>query len=258
MPCCVIAEAGSCHDGRLDRALDLVGLARTIGADAVKFQWTSSAERLCDRRHAPEYRAAYELIAFPRPWLAILQDQAATLGLEFLCTVYLPEDVAVIAPLVARFKIASFEAEDAELRQAMQSHGKPIIVSTGMTRAGQGGGVGADLVLHCVSAYPTPLEELNLACLRAPGCDGLSDHSRHPWTGALAVAAGAHLVEFHMRLEATDPANADYVVARSPAEAAEYVANLRLAERMLGDGVKRVMPSEAPMLRYRVAPGIPR
>src|SRR3989442_13161469 len=168
VPCCVIAEAGSCHDGRLDRALDLVGLARTIGADAVKFQWTSSAERLCDRRHAPEYRAAYELIAFPRPWLAILQDQAATLGLEFLCTVYLPEDVAVIAPLVARFKIASFEAEDAELRQASQSHGKPIIVSTGMTRAGQGGGVGADLVLHCVSAYPTPLEELNLACLRAP------------------------------------------------------------------------------------------
>jgi hypothetical protein len=52
----------------------------------------------------------------------------------------------------------------------------------------------------------------------------------------------------------TDPANADYVVARTPAEALDYVRNIRFAETVMGTGERAAMPCEEPMLRYRVQP----
>ena len=115
-------------------------------------------------------------------------------------------------------------------------------------------------VLACVSVYPCPDAEANLAVLRPsvnefpgqPPYQGYSDHTLHPWTGALAVAAGARVVEFHVRLDDTDPANADFAVARDPLKAAEYVRNIRQAEALLGDGVRGARACEAPMLRYRV------
>ena len=253
----VIAEAAATHDGSLDQALRLVNLARVIGANAVKFQWCSSPERLAERRHAPEYLEVYQMLAFPSIWFPVLKTACTEAGLDFLCTAYLPEDIPVVAPYVARFKVSSFESRDQEF---LSMHyrvdpTKPVIVSTGMH-----GEPGVDdyhfeyTNLHCVSAYPAPLDEMNLAVLRDGGFKGLSDHSRHEWTGALAVAAGAEIIEFHYRLDDTDPGNADYEVAFTPAEAARYVANIRLAERMLGDGVKRMQPSEIPYTKYVVRP----
>jgi sialic acid synthase SpsE len=269
----VVAEAAACHDGDLDKALRLVDLAANIGADACKFQYLSKAEQLCARRRAPEYLAAYRLLELPTEWFPMLLERCKARGLELLMTCYLPEDVAVIAPYVTRFKVASFEATDAHF-VALHAEWpeKPLIISAGMNadlraslhayRAARGCDDARPLptVLHCVSAYPCEVSDLNLACLRYdptrdPGMlmpQGLSDHSRHPWTGALAIAAGARVIEFHCRLEDTAPTNADYVVARPPAEAAEYVRNIRLAESMLGDGTRRVMPSEETLLRYRV------
>lgn len=245
----VIAEAGSCHDGKLDQALRLIEVARDIGADACKFQWLSSAERLCERRHAPDYLDAYRLIEFPREWLATLAAACRTADLEFMCTVYLPEDIPVISPLVKRFKVASFEAEDERFLNQIPG---PVIISLGMNAKALKWPGPTATYLHCVSAYPTPVGEIGLAQLRKWPFSGLSDHTRHPWTGGLAVAAGASVIEFHMRLDDTSQKNADYAVARSHKEAWNYVANIRLAEIMLGDGSKQVMPSEQPMLRYRV------
>ena len=262
----VIAEAAGCHDGDFRKALRLVDVAADVDADAVKFQWVSSPERLAARRRASEYLAAYHILAFSPSWHEDLAWRCAAAGIEYMCTVYLQEDIAVIAPHVQRFKVSSFEAEDVDFVATHFAYWpKPILVSTGMqgetlgrlfgrVAARQRAPVADVRYLHCVSAYPAPLEELCLAVIRRHGLHGLSDHTRHPWTGALAVAAGAEIIEFHVRLDDTLPTNADYQVSRSPAEAREYVANVRLAERMLGDGVKRVMPCEEPMLRYRVTP----
>jgi len=244
----VIAEAASTHDGDYDKALRLIDLASTIGADACKFQWVSRAERLCERRHAPEYLEAYKLIEFPRDWLKGLANYCQIRGVEFMCTVYLPEDIEVIAPYVKRFKVASFESQDKEFMERVPEH---AIVSLGM----DGNPVrwpGATKYLHCVSAYPAPHGEINLWRIRAWPYQGLSDHTRHPWTGGLAVAAGAQIIEFHMRLHDTSVQNTDYLVSRDPEEAREYVANIRTAEIMMGTGEKRVQPSEEPMLKYRV------
>ena len=279
----VIAEAAGCHDGDLGKALRLVDLARAIRADAVKFQWVSQAVRLCERRHAPEYLDAYRLLQFPHEWFSALVARCSARApsscctdligteepsVEFMCTVFLPEDVPVIAPYVTRFKVSSFEAQDGEFIRAHLPYGKPIIGSLGaadiQTQSGRLGYAltrPGDAILHCVAAYPVPWDEINLLAIReiknyswtsAQPLGGLSDHTTHPWTGALAVAAGADIIEFHLRLWDTWEGNADYQVSRNPGEALDYVANIRLAEAMLGDGVKRVQPCEEPMLRYRV------
>lgn len=264
----VIGEAGSCHDGSLEKAIRLVALGASVGADAVKFQWTSSAARLAERRHAPEYLAAYKLIEHPVAWHGELYQACTRAGLEYMTTVYLPEDVAVIAPWVKRFKVASFEAAERSFIEIHKPFKKEVLISLGMGGRPYLGYIydnfnyidGMRLrYLHCVSAYPTPVDQIGLREVRQCNHDcegmwapaGLSDHTVHPWTGALAVAAGAEIIEFHFRLADTDPANADYVVARSPLQAFEYVQNIRLAEKMVGDGIKRIMPCEEKMLKYR-------
>ena len=94
---------------------------------------------------------------------------------------------------------------------------------------------------------------MNLAAIRRGNLNGLSDHSKHPWTGALARTAGAtDFIEFHIRFDDTARDHADFAVARDLCEAAQYIRNIRTAEAIFGDGEKRVMPCEQPMLRYRV------
>jgi N,N'-diacetyllegionaminate synthase len=241
----VIAEAAGTHDGYAERAMQLIDLAKAIDADAVKFQWCSSPQRLAVRRNAHEYVEAYRLLNFPVDWFHSLRARAKDQGLDFLCTVYLPEDVAVVAPFVDKFKVASFEAGDDDFIEAHSRYMKPIIVSAGMGQDPVG-----SRVLHCVSAYPAPVDEMNLS--RLAYMDGLSDHSQHPLTGAFAVCAGADIIEFHFRLQQTSPGNPDFVVARDPLAAKQYVQNIRLAERMMGSGERKIQPSEESNLKYRV------
>ena len=269
----VIAEVAGCHDGDLRKALRLVRLASDVGADAAKFQWVSSPERLARRRRAPEYLAAYRTISFPLHWFPVLAEFCAHAGVEFMCTAYLPEDVEVVAEYVRRFKVSSFEALDAHFVCLHASYRKPLIISAGMgadlqrtlsqyRAAAVAAGRTCELedvhVLHCVSGYPCPPDQLNLAHLwrgwsGAVAFSGLSDHSRGTTSGALAVAAGARIIEFHTRLADTQQGNADFAVARPPKEAREYVQNIRLAERVVGSAAALgPQPSEAEMVRYRV------
>ena len=268
----VIAEAAATHDGSLAKAQELIRLAWRVGADAVKVQWLSKAERLCERRNAPEYLDAYRLLQFPEAWFPDLLARCERHGIELMATCYLPEDIHVVARYVKRFKISSFEATDAHF-VALHAEWpeKPLIISAGMgaslrrsldsyTHAMIGRAVPQWTALHCVSAYPCPADQIGLRMLRynstpfhwADRRNGLSDHTRHPWTGALAVAAGAEVIEFHCRLDDTDPRNADYEVARTPEESRVYVENIRAAEAMIGDGVTRVQEAEREMTRYRV------
>jgi N,N'-diacetyllegionaminate synthase len=268
----VIAEVGSCHDGQLKKALQLVEAARESGADAAKFQFWSNPDRLADRRNVPaHYREIYHRYQMIPSWLPVLKEACDarspwTAGLrriELMATTYLPEDIYVVAPFVDRFKVASFEAAD---KSFIWSHpgDKPIIVSLGMAdeipEHLQDGSRRVQL-LHCVSAYPAPVDAMNLAVFHdhGPSYDpepspflGLSDHSRHTWMGALAAVAGAQIIEAHIRLESTSPENPDYATAFTPAEFAEYVRNIRFAEQVMGTGEKRLQPCELEMSAYRV------
>jgi N-acetylneuraminate synthase len=199
----VIGEAGSCHDGDFAKAVALIDVAKKAGADACKFQYWSDAARLAARRHAGEYLAVYERYAVPVAWLAKLKAECDARGIEFMCTVYLPEDIEIIAPWVKRFKIASFEAGDRDFFGAHLVHRKPIIVSVGMADGytvndfyHEEKALRSDRtvdIMHCTSSYPAPLHDANLKVLRWP-YTGFSDHTKYVLTGAFAVCAGATIL----------------------------------------------------------------
>lgn len=257
----VIAEAGSCHDGDLDRALALVDAAADAGADACKFQFWSDPDALADRRRAlPSHREAYRRYRVPAFWLPVLHTRCGRRGIDFMATAYLPEDVATVAPLVARFKIASFEADARDLIEAHAPYAgeRRLVVSLGMGAHGAvppGWAAGAVDWLLCVSAYPAPADALNLARLRAGVYAGLSDHTDPSltWTGALAVAAGARILEAHLRLVDTDPRNPDAPHAMTPPQLYEYARHVRFAERCAGDPDEAgAHESEREMAAYKV------
>lgn len=280
----VIAEAGSCHDCSIDKAQHLIELAKEAGADAVKFQYWSSAERLARRRRAESYLPVYQKYRLPEHWLAALKAYADDVGIEFMCTSYLPEDVWRVAEYCQRLKIASFEANDPELlvaHVAPLNAGREVYVSCGMgaraapiedwlVRGYTGTAAPRVVLLHCVSAYPAPIDQLQLVKIRrsqswarlgsCPPIGGLlagfSDHSEadHTWTGALAVAAGACVLERHVRREDGDPSNPDYPHAMNPRAFREYVRHVRFAETVVGAADEHVSgagPAEAAMMEFR-------
>lgn len=270
----IIAEAGSCHDGDFHIATDLTALARDCGAQAIKWQYWSDHNRLADRRRVPQvYRDFYRHYAVPLRWLPELYDIAEAAGLDFMATAFLPEDVAVVAPFVKHFKVASFEASARDLLAAhveflkddiQSGRNRNVIVSRGMGHI-----VDADIdsgipwryydrlkFLLCTSAYPAPVDQLNLRRLQEcemEAIDGLSDHSDPTltWTGALAVAAGARIIEAHIRHHRTNLANPDAPHAMSAPQFRDYVRHIRFTEIVLGDGEVKAQPSEGPMMAYR-------
>lgn len=264
----VIAELGGCHDGRLHEMLAGVRQAKSCGADAIKLQWTSDPVKMANRRgkaredgYADIYRT---LLSWPKSWHERVSSYARSLGIDYMCTVYLPEDVAVVAPWVSKFKISSFEALDDAMVESHLHYDKQIVLSTGMLdHLGVMGNAAFEkmtrdkvAVLQCVSAYPAPLESLNLCVLWNKYYDGLSDHTEpdFTWTGALAVAAGATIIEAHMRVPQTSTDNPDYPHAMDARQLEDYIRHIRFAETCVGGGPKRVHKSEQPMAKYQVEP----
>lgn len=271
MPAYVIAEAGSCHDGSLQKAQQLIKEAKDTGADAVKFQFYSDPERLADRRCVPAtYREVYRKYQIPSDWLPALHERAGVCGIDFMCTAYLPEDVIAIAPHVRHFKIASFENDALDLLEAHRPHLRDdesskrfVLISLGLhgtsplaryrSSSQWYDFVGRLKLLHCVSAYPAPAWALGLSRIRR-GLDGFSDHSDPDltWTGALAVASGAEFVEAHLRLYETHPQNPDAPHAMTPQQFADYVQHIRFAETCLTTMPDAVERAEAAMAQYKV------
>lgn len=258
-PTFVIGEMGSTHDRNFSNACRLIEIAKDAGCNAVKAQYWSSAERMAERRRAQDYLDIYKRYQIPAGWLPNLRQYADRVGIELMCTSYLPEDVGLVAQYVQRFKIASFESSDLAFVKAHRRFNLPVICSVGMLSAFDAMLLApyVDTVLHCVSAYPTPSTEANLNAiislrqqLQVPV--GYSDHTGLELTGALAVMVGAVALEVHFALDTTDPLNPDVACALSPASLRHYVRNVRLAEAMAGDGEKRQMECEAPMAKYKV------
>jgi sialic acid synthase SpsE len=200
----------------------------------------------------------------PLDWLPILRDQAHGCGLQFMCSVFLPEAVPLVAPFVDWLKIASFECLDWELVESAAHTAKPLMMSTGMTDArelnllcGVRDRVGEQVrLLHCISEYPCSPEHLHLDVIEAYGLDGLSEHTTSIFTGAIVVARCPQvgIIERHVRLDDTDPANPDYAPALNPADYRRYVSGVREAEAIQNERRQRKQrnPAEDWARQYRV------
>jgi len=212
-----VAEVSSNHSQDLRRALAFVDCAADIGCDAVKFQLFRvrelfAPEALARHTHL-RAREAWEL---PPAFLGPLAERCSLRGVEFSCTPFYLDAVGELRPFVAFYKVASYELLWHELIVACARTGKPLVLSTGMATVEEIAGAVQvareaecrDLtLLHCVSGYPTPLAECNLAALETLrsrfGCAvGWSDHSVLPGVIHRAVHRwGASMVEFHLDLD---------------------------------------------------------
>ncbi|MCX5742127.1 MAG: pseudaminic acid synthase [Proteobacteria bacterium] len=264
----VIAELSANHLGSLERALAIVDAAADAGCDALKLQ-TFTPESMTlesDRRgftleSGPwQGRSLWDLYGeamTPWAWHQPIFAHGAARGLIVFSTPFDEEAVARLDQLGApAFKIASFELVDLELIAACARTGKPLVMSTGMASdaevveavtTARAHGATEIALLHCVSGYPTPVEDTNLRrldALAAHGCVlGLSDHSPGAIVPIAAVARGATIIEKHLTLRRAD-GGPDAGFSLEPAEMAEVVRGCRMAWGALGDGSARRPKSE--------------
>ncbi|MEA3371523.1 MAG: pseudaminic acid synthase [Campylobacterota bacterium] len=223
----VIAELSANHDGDINRALKIVEMAKSCGADAVKLQ-TYRPDTITLNSNSPEFqiegglwdgRTLYELYEeahLPWEWHAPLFDYAKKLGIIIFSSPFDSTAVDLLESLNApAYKIASCEVIDLPLIKYVASTGKPMIISTGMANADEiqeaidtalEGGCKELAILHCVSGYPAPPEDYNLKTLQDMQqhfglVTGLSDHTLDNTTAIASVALGASIIEKHVTLD---------------------------------------------------------
>jgi sialic acid synthase SpsE len=248
----VIAEIGSTWELDLEKLKRLARAIKDCGADGMKLQWTSSGIAMAKRRGLGNDAAEmyYKWLQYDPALLIEAKEIADSVGLEFMCTVYLTQDIPVIAPLVSRFKVSAFESGWYEFVMAHpRDRGMMVSFNSNPQRY-----TNYQNSLYCVSKYPTPLEELHFYDKfghQGGKYDGWSDHTTNILTGAAAVAAGAEIIESHVRLQfGTPDSNPDYghslccdayqfeegkrpVAMDNHSNYAQYVKNIRTVEKML-------------------------
>ena len=268
-PVWVIAEAGVNHNGDLALARRLVEAAAAAGADAVKFQTFRSAALVTAAAPKAAYqtratasgesqRAMLQALELDVAAHAELRDHARKHGLTFFSSPFDEASADLLASLdVEAFKVPSGEIVNLPYLRHLARFGKPLVISTGMATLDEVGlaldtvreaGDPAVAVLHCVSAYPAPVAEMNLRAMdtlreRFGRPVGLSDHSLGITVALAAVARGATVLEKHLTLDRSLP-GPDHAASLDPADFAALVAGVREIEAALGDGDKRPMPSE--------------
>ena len=246
MGCLIVAEIGVCHNGSVETALQLVDAAKSAGADAVKFQLFNSRALWGDDRIAH--------LEISRPHMARIAQYTTQRGLEFMCTPFGVSEVEFLAPLVRRMKIASGCIGRRELLQAVAATKLPVILSTGMSTIEDIAIALADLqgrevtLLHCTSAYPCPLDQVNLLAMDALAVRfeldvGYSDHTDGNVVAIAAAAMGASVIEKHLTLD-TNAEGPDHKASITPPAFAFMVAAIRAVETAMGDGKKVVQPGE--------------
>lgn len=268
----VIAEIGVNHDGNPAVAARLIDAAADAGADAVKLQAfdaaslaTAGAERAPYQQVAGsssqlDMLRALELPAAAWPDLA---RRATARGTVFLATPFDEPSVTMLAEVgVPAFKIGSGDLTNAILLRAVGGHRLPVILSTGMATLDEveaavgelrDSGAGAVALLHCASAYPAPIEEVNLRAIdtlreRFGEPIGYSDHTIGTVAAVAAVARGATIVEKHLTLDRslTGP---DHAASMEPDDFARLVTEIRDAWSGLGDGNKVPRDAEREVMR---------
>jgi len=259
----IIAEVGINHNGDLKSALGMIDVAKSSGADAVKFQ-TFKAEEFCgDPEQQFSYRSAGKevtesmLSMFKRmelksgDWYKI-KEYADKSGIEFFSTPQNYSDLELLLPLsIQVIKVGSDDLTNLPLISSYAKTGLPIILSSGMAdiaevhRALRAAGWfegGQVSMLVCTSQYPTPTDDVNIrrvSTLKAAFPNlvvGFSDHSQGNEAAIMATALGAKIFEKHFTLS-HDAEGPDHWFSLDPTELHAWVKAIRDAHAMLGSGI---------------------
>ena len=222
----IIAEAGVNHNGKLQTALKLVDAAKASGADCVKFQaftaeelaTTQAVKAAYQHSCGPPGESQYDMLKrceLNEKNFTAIKKHCDKHSIDFLATPFSTRWVGILTEMgIIALKIGSGNITCLDLLKEIAKTNLPVIMSTGMAYMPEINqalnqlhqcGSSTVAVMHCVSLYPTTLEQTNLAILaklkqQFSVTVGFSDHTEEIMTGALAVAAGAEILEKHITL----------------------------------------------------------
>lgn len=257
----VIAEIGVNHEGDIEAASKLVTLAAQTGADAVKFQ-TFTPERYASAsdRARLERVTGFALDAAMHRRLA---GEAAEQGIEFFSTPVTEDVVPLLDVLCSAFKIASGDLTFEAVIRAAASRGKPVVMSTGLGTIEEidravgwlEDEVGSEnlrdrlVLMHCVSAYPTPMEQANVRSVpflaeRYGVTVGYSNHVIGPEACLAAVALGARVLEIHFTDQKTGREFRDHALSMESEDLKMVIDMAGRIDASLGRYGKSQMPCE--------------
>ncbi len=261
----LVAELSGNHGRDLERTRDTIHAMAEAGADAVKLQTYRASSLTLDlhtglfgpRTDGPwKGRRPFEVFTegeLPYDWHGELFDLARSLGLSCFSSPFDVEGVDLLEALDAPiYKVASFEIHHVPLRERIAATGRPVIVSTGIASLADielalevlGPGRQDVTLLKCTSAYPAPIDEMDLRSIPSLrevfGVPvGLSDHTMGHAVAVAAVALGAVLVEKHFVLDRA-AGGIDASFSMEPQEFRTLVENVRMAEQALGSSAYRL------------------
>jgi N-acetylneuraminate synthase len=275
-PLFIIGEAGSNwrmgnYARDLKMAEALIDAAKCAGCDAIKFQTYRPETVYVPNAGTSDYLQSTEEVfdiftdlSMPYEMIKELASMCKKASIEFMSTPFSVQDFEAVDPFVKRHKIASYEISHIHLLEKAAKSQKPLILSTGASTvediqwavdcfmsAG-----GKDLtLLQCSAQYPAAPLGMNLQAIntlkelfRLPV--GLSDHSIDPIAAPVtAVALGARVIEKHFTLDRRLP-GPDHSFAVTPEELQQLVQACRLADQMLGTGVKEVLAEEQELFLF--------
>ncbi|MEK7103906.1 MAG: pseudaminic acid synthase, partial [Patescibacteria group bacterium] len=277
-PALIIAEISANHNGNFEKAKELVKQACFSCADVIKIQtytpdtMTLNAEsepfqvNVNDAWKGQTLYHLYQIAQTPWEWYDELEKIAKNNGKMLIGT---PYDLSAVDFLEKKncpfYKIASFEATDINLLKKIAQTKKPVVIARGMTSFEElslalavlkENGANDIAVLHCVSAYPTKIDDLNLLTIpeiqnKFPDVVvGLSDHSLSVISGSVGVALGAKIIERHFTLNRKD-GGVDAAFSLEPSEFSLMVKEIRETEKMLGKPFLGTAESEKENKQFR-------
>ena len=268
----VIAEAGVNHNGDIEIARKLIDVAAEAKADIVKFQTFNADQQVTKSAAKAEYQkittnvnesqhSMLRNLELSVEMHSELIDHCKKRNIEFISTAFDIQSVNLLQSLGQRlFKIPSGEITNFPYLEHIGKICKPIILSTGMSTLNeietaleilQKAGTSKKLitVLHCTTSYPVPISDVNLLAMKTIKDEfevevGYSDHTLGIEIPIAAVALGASVIEKHFTLDRNLP-GPDHQASLEPNELQEMIRTIRNVEQAMGDGIKKVMPSEA-------------
>ena len=267
-PCYVIAEIGINHNGDIDIAKKLINVASGAGCDAVKFQKRTidivySKEELAKPRESPFGMTNGDLkrgLEFELEEYQEIDRYCREVKIDWFASCWDEASVDFIAQFkVPCFKVASASLTDDNLLRHTRKVGKPIILSTGMStlqevdHAVEVLGKQDLALLHACSTYPAFYEELNLRVIdvlrdRYGVPVGYSGHETGLPSSVAATVLGACIIERHITLDRS-MWGSDHAASLEPNGITRLIRDIRLIEKSMGDGVKRVLEREQPIIK---------
>jgi len=265
----IIAEAGVNHNGSIEKALKLVDIAKKAGADAVKFQSFIASEEVSSFAPKAKYQMSttnpnesqldmIKKLEFSIKEQKKIKSYCNKLKIEFISSPFDIKSINILKKLkIKTVKIPSPEINNLPYLVEISKKFSKIILSTGMSTMKEictaikilKKNKKKDIsILHCISSYPTKLEDLNLNAIHTlknkfNNIIGFSDHSLGLEGSLLAVAVGARIIEKHFTIN-RNLNGPDHKVSLSPKQLNELIKKIRQVEKILGSGIKKPQQSE--------------